>query len=105
MRRTWRVLPLVQSVTRVRAVLHQIVPIRFLGADGGAGFGRDLERVLAGSVCWLEPSLTEAPTPSLLHIEMKMTLVGLIGARPQHRAKDAAGVVAHRFQEYSFGVI
>ena len=40
MRRTWRVHPLVQSVTRVRAVLHQIVPISFLGADGGAGFGR-----------------------------------------------------------------
>ena len=40
MRRTWRVHPLVQSVTRVRAVLHQIVPISFLGADGRAGFGR-----------------------------------------------------------------
>ena len=52
-----------------------------------------------------EDSLTEAAAPSLLHIEVKMALVGLIGARPQHRAKDAAGVVAHRFQEYSFGVI
>ena len=40
MRRTWRVHPLVQSVTRVRAVLNRIVPISFLGADGGSGFGR-----------------------------------------------------------------
>jgi hypothetical protein len=64
--------------------------------------------VLAASVCWpstFEASLTEAPAPSLFHVEVKMTLVGLIGARPQHRAKDAAGVVAHRFQECSFGVI
>jgi hypothetical protein len=64
--------------------------------------------VLAASVCWLstvEASLTEAPAPSLLHIEVKMALVGFISARPQHRAKDAASVVAHRFQECSFGVI
>ena len=54
--------------------------------------------VLAASVWWLstvEASLTEAPAPSLLHIEVKMALVGLIGARPQHSAKDAAGVVAN----------
>jgi hypothetical protein len=50
-------------------------------------------------------SLTEAPAPSLFHVEVKMTLVGLIGARPQHRAKDPAGVVAHGFQECSFGFI
>jgi hypothetical protein len=50
-------------------------------------------------------SLTEASASSLFHIEVKMTLVGLIGTRPQHRAKDAAGVVAHRFQERSFGFI
>ena len=103
MRRTWRVHPLVQSVTRVRAVLHQIVPISFLGADGGASFGRGGGP--GAGPGGFEPSLTEAPAPSLLHIEVKMALVGLIGARPQHRAKDAAGVVAHRFQEYSFGVL
>ena len=99
--------PLVQSVTRVRTALHQIVPISFLGpmAALALAVAVDLERVLAAPVCWLEPSLTEAPAPSLLHIEVKMALVGLIGARPQHRAKDAAGVVAHRFQEYSFGVL
>ena len=93
MRRTWRVHPLVQSVTRVRAVLHQIVPISFLGADGGAGFGRGGGP--GAGPGGFEPSLTEAPAPSLLHIEVKMALVGLIGTRPQHRAKDAAGVVAN----------
>ena len=54
--------------------------------------------VLAASVCWLstvEASLTEAPAPSLLRIEVKMALVGIIGARPQHSAKDAAGIVAN----------
>ena len=58
----------------------------------------DRAGVLAALVCWLstvEASLTDAPAPSLLHIEVKMALVGLIGARPQHRAKDAAGVVAN----------
>jgi hypothetical protein len=38
--------------------------------------------------------LTKAPAPSLFHVEVKMTLVSLIGARPQHRAEDTAGVVA-----------
>ena len=50
----------------------------------------DLERVLAASVCWLEPSLTEAPAPSLLHIEVKMALVGFIRTRPKHGAEDGA---------------
>ena len=51
MRRTWRVHPLVQSVKRVRAVLHQIVPISFLGpmAALALAVAVDLERVLAAS--------------------------------------------------------
>jgi hypothetical protein len=52
--------------------------------------------VLAASVCWpstVEASLTEAPAPSLFHVEVKMTLVGLICARPEHGAEDAAGVI------------
>jgi hypothetical protein len=56
----------------------------------------DLEGVLAASVCWLstvEASLTEAPAPSLLHIEVKMALVGFIGTRSEHGAGDAAGVI------------
>jgi hypothetical protein len=37
--------------------------------------------------------LTKAPAPSLFHVEVKMTLVSLIGARPEHGAEDAAGVI------------
>src|ERR1044072_5397440 len=50
--------------------------------------------VLAASVCWLScrSSLAVAPAASLFHIEVKMTLVGLIGTRSQHRAKYTAGV-------------
>ena len=48
--------------------------------------------------------LTQAPAPSLFHVEVKMTLVSLIGVRPEHRAKDVAGVVAHRFQECALGL-
>ena len=40
-----------------------------------------------------EDSLTEAPAPSLLHIEVKMALVGFIGPRSQHGAEDAASVI------------
>ena len=40
-----------------------------------------------------EDSLTEAPAPSLLHIEVKMALVGFIGTRSQHGAEDAASVI------------
>ena len=107
MRRTWRVhrwfSPSRESEPRFTKSFRSafLVPMAALALAVAV----DLERVLAASVCWLEPSLTEAPAPSLLHIEVKMALVGLIGARPQHRAKDAAGVVAHRFQEYSFGVL
>ena len=64
--------------------------------------------VLVASVCCLstvEASLTEAPAPSLLHIDVKMALVGFIGTRSEHRAEDAAGVVAHRFQERSLVII
>ncbi len=56
----------------------------------------DLVVVLAASVCWIstvEASLTEAPAPSLLHIEVKMALVGFIGTRSEHGAEDAAGVI------------
>ena len=52
--------------------------------------------VLAASVCWrstVEASLTEAPAPPLLHIEVKMALVGFIGTRSEHGAEDAAGVI------------
>jgi hypothetical protein len=38
-------------------------------------------------------SLTDAPAPSLLHIEVKMALVGFIGTRSEHGAEDAAGVI------------
>jgi hypothetical protein len=41
----------------------------------------------------VEASLTEAPAPSLLHIEVKMALVGFIGTRSEHGAEDAAGVI------------
>jgi hypothetical protein len=46
-------------------------------------------------VCWpsVEASLTEAPAPSLPHIEVKMTLVSFIGTRTEHGAKDAASVI------------
>ena len=83
--------PLVQSVTRVRTALHQIVPISFLGADGGAGFGRGGGP--GAGPGGFEPSLTEAPAPSLLHIEVKMALMGFIGTRSEHGAEDAAGVI------------
>jgi hypothetical protein len=56
----------------------------------------DLVVVLAASVCWLstvEASLTEAPAPSLLHVEVKMALVGFIGTRSEHGAEDAAGLI------------
>ena len=72
--------------------------VTFLAVVVASAAAVDLVVVLAASVCWIstvEASLTEAPAPSLLHIEVKMALVGLIGARPQHRAKDAAGVVAN----------
>ena len=52
--------------------------------------------VLAAWVCLLstvEASLTEAPAPSLLHVEVKMALVGFIGTRSEHGAEDAAGVI------------
>jgi hypothetical protein len=49
--------------------------------------------VLAASACWpsVEASLTEAPAPSLLHIEVKMTLVGFISTGSEHGAKGPAG--------------
>jgi hypothetical protein len=37
--------------------------------------------------------LTEAPASSLLHIEVKMALMGFIGTRSEHGAEDAAGVI------------
>jgi hypothetical protein len=58
--------------------------------------GLDSVAVLAASVCWLstnEDSLTEAPAPSLLHIKVKMALMGFIGTRPQHGAEDAASII------------
>ena len=71
---------------------------RFLmvGAAVASAAAVDPVEVLAASVCWLsvEASLTEARAPSLLHVEMKMALVGLICTRPEHCAEDAAGVVA-----------
>ena len=44
--------------------------------------------LIVASVCW---PLTEAPaTTSLLHIEVKMALVGFIRTRPKHGAEDGA---------------
>jgi hypothetical protein len=51
--------------------------------------------LLLGSSCCpsVEASLTEAPAPSLLHIEVKMALVSFIGTRSEHGAEHAAGVI------------
>jgi len=70
--------------------------VTFLAVVVASAAAVDLVVVLAASVCWLstvEASLTEAPAPSLLHIEVKMALVGFIGTRSEHGAEDAAGVI------------
>jgi hypothetical protein len=65
-----------------------------LGGGGVGGFSRggDPHGGPAGFVCW-PASLTEAPAPSLLHVKVKMALVGFIGTRSEHGAEDAAGVI------------
>ena len=70
--------------------------VTFLAVVVASAAAVDLVVVLAASVCWLstvEVSLTEAPAPSLLHVEVKMALVGFIGTRSEHGAEDAAGVI------------
>ena len=70
--------------------------VTFLAVVVASAAAVDLVVVLAASVCWLstvEASLTEAPAPSLLHVEVKMALVGFIGTRSEHGAEDAAGVI------------
>ena len=70
--------------------------VTFLAVVVASAAAVDLVVVLAASVCWLstvEASLTEALAPSLLHIEVKMALVGFIGTRSEHGAEDAAGVI------------
>ena len=70
--------------------------VTFLAVVVASAAAVDLVVVLAASVCWLstvEASLTKAPAPSLLHVEVKMALVGFIGTRSEHGAEDAAGVI------------
>ena len=50
-------------------------------------------------------SLTEAPAPSLFHVEVKMTLVSFIGTGSEHGSEDTARIITDCFQECSFGVV
>jgi hypothetical protein len=49
----------------------------------------------------LAPRSLAETRPTLLHVEMKMALVGLVCIRSKHRPKSSAGVIVKVFDEFS----
>ena len=60
--------------------------------------GSDKTRTNAGNASANDDSLTEAGA-TLLHIEMKVVLMGFVGVWPEHRPKRVAGIIVNLLHE------